>query len=217
MKLSKQLIATAVAGSSIALTAAAPAANAEVSANVGFVSDYYFRGANLGDAGVYGGLDYAAGGFYAGTWWIDDATGGNDGMEHDWYLGYGGEVGDFSYDINYARYEYTYTSDFEHEIGVGLSVAGFSLGLVEGRDDDDGVDAVDYNVYTLGYEYDFFSATVGHFEDDTDYDYQWAEVSFSGDIAEGIGASLSIGSMTSDSESVDDGYMFLDVSKSFDL
>ena len=48
---------------------------AEVSANAGFVSDYYFRGANLGDGGVYGGLDYEQGGFFAGTWWIDDGTG----------------------------------------------------------------------------------------------------------------------------------------------
>ena len=42
MNTSKKLLATAVAASTMAFASVAPMANAEVSATVGFVSDYYF-------------------------------------------------------------------------------------------------------------------------------------------------------------------------------
>jgi len=162
-------------------------------------------------------LDYAAGGFYAGTWWIDDGTAGNDGFENDWYLGYGGEAGDFSYDVGYANYQYTYTSDFEHEIYASFGIAGFSLGLVAGEDDDDGGETTDYTVITLGYEAGPFAATIGTYDnDDADFDYQWGEVSFSADVVEGLGATLSVG-MAKVDDTQDDGYIVLDISKSFDL
>ena len=50
------LLKTIVAASALLSSSAF----AGLSANVGFVSDYYFRGANLGDGGAYVGLDYEA-------------------------------------------------------------------------------------------------------------------------------------------------------------
>jgi len=213
MKLSKNLLATAVIAAS-GLTAVS--AQAEVSATAGFVSDYYFRGLNLGDGGAYASLDYAAGGFYLGTWWIDDATGGNDGMENDWYIGYGGEAGSFSYDVGFVTYQYTYTSDFESEIYANFGIAGFSLGLAAGEDDNDGGLDYDYEVVTLGYEAGPVAATIGAYQNDIDGDYEWAEIAFSADVVEGLGATLSVGIASVDGMD-DDGYMVLDISKSFDL
>ena len=66
-------LAAAIALTTGALTAPT-IAMADVSATAGFVTDYYFRGVNLGDAGAYGSIDYSAGGFYAGVWAIDDSA-----------------------------------------------------------------------------------------------------------------------------------------------
>ncbi|WNO09010.1 TorF family putative porin [Teredinibacter sp. KSP-S5-2] len=193
-------------------------AQAEVTGNIGVVSDYYFRGVNLGDAGVYAGLDFAKNGFFAGTWWIDDGTEGNDGMEADFYGGYGMEYEQgFSWSIGYSRYTYTYTNDYEHEVGLNLSYGDFSLDLVTGEDDDDGADAASYDALIFSYSYKFLGFTAGAFrpEDSAD-DYEWAEISVSGELIEGIDATFSIGAASFDNRDTD-GYMVLDISKSFEL
>lgn len=223
-------MATALLATGVSMSAQA---DTGISANVGFVSDYYFRGANLGDAGAYAGLDYGIAGFYVGTWIIDDGAGGNDGLETDFYLGYGMEHGIFSWDINYTRYEYTYTGDFEHEVGINLGLAGVSLGLVAGEDDDVGAkDPVDYNVFTLGYSYDAYGITLGHYVSDDgngdgkdDSSYNWIEFSASGEVA-GLDMGVTIGKQfgqeTDESDSSNAGntsygkeYIVLDISKSF--
>ena len=70
-------------------------ASADVSYNVGFVSEYYYRGIYQKNASASAGIDYEQSGFYAGAWTADVG----DGLEVDGYLGYGGEVGDFSYGV----------------------------------------------------------------------------------------------------------------------
>jgi uncharacterized protein (TIGR02001 family) len=79
------------------------AAQADLSANVGFASDYYYRGIFQATSSASAGLDYESGGFYAGTWAADV----KDGLEVDGYFGYGGEVGDFGYGIGFTGYYYT--------------------------------------------------------------------------------------------------------------
>ena len=56
-------------------------ANAGWSANVGWASDYYFRGILQSPTSPNGGFDYESDtGFYAGTWAADaDRTPGGDG------------------------------------------------------------------------------------------------------------------------------------------
>ncbi len=209
-------------GSLVALTLASSAmVQAEVSGNIGVVSDYYYRGTNLGDAGVYGGLDYEQGGFFAGTWLIDDGgeAGGNDGLEADFYVGYGQEVNeDVSWSVSYTRFTYTYGEQFEHEIGGSVSASGFSVDVATGEVDPgyDG-ETSDYKVFQLGYSKDALGVTVGAFRpEDSEGDYEWAEFSVGGELAEGIEASFAIGRKRMD-DAETDGYMYLDVSKSFDL
>jgi uncharacterized protein (TIGR02001 family) len=83
---------------------------AELSANVGVVSEYLFRGlAQSNGAAVQGGLDYAAeSGFYVGTWasTINFASATGSGAEVDVYAGFGGEAGGTSYDIGVIYYWY---------------------------------------------------------------------------------------------------------------
>jgi uncharacterized protein (TIGR02001 family) len=220
-------VAAATIASSLALTSPAYAQGA-LSANVGFLSDYYFRGVNLGDAGAYAGVDYEHSGFYAGTWWVDDGgAAGNDGMETDFYFGYGHEFeSGFSAGIGYTRYDYTYSSDYEHEINLSVGFGQFSLDYAKGSDEDIGKHGAkdmdtDYDFVTLSWSGEIFGVLIGSYDADSDIeeaDYNYAELSASGEIVAGIDASFIVGikSDEGDGSGTDDGYMVVDLSKSFD-
>ena len=238
----KKLLSASIAAATIAGFAAPAAAVEGLSANVGVVSDYYFRGANLGDAGAYAGLDYEVGGFYAGTWVIDDGAGGNDGVEADFYLGYGFDFGAVTMGIGAATYQYSYTGDSETEATLSFGFANFGLNLTYGNDDDvettelddDGVEQIveasdqDYYVIDLSYGGDVFGATIGYVgyeetKSDAEDDYYWvyAEVSAGGEIA-GLDMAVVLGQVLDNDDGaaeVDDTnpYIYLDISKSFDI
>lgn len=124
MKLNKKFTALAVASSlSIPAMMAATPAHAEMSGNIGVFSKYVLRGIaeeNTG-AAVQGGLDYANdSGFYLGWWgsslsYTYDASGSDPytstGFENDFYGGYAGSAGDFSYDIGLIQYYYLSVDD----------------------------------------------------------------------------------------------------------
>ena len=84
-----------------------PALAVDLSANIGFNSEYLYRGIPQEKSSLFGGLDLEAGGFYLGTWGADVG----DGLEIDYYGGYGFEVGDFNFGVGGTIY--TYTGDFD--------------------------------------------------------------------------------------------------------
>ncbi|MFP4638845.1 MAG: TorF family putative porin [Guyparkeria sp.] len=130
----KTLIATSIA-SAVSLSALAlpSVAAAEVSANVGVVSNYFFRGVTQTDdsAAVQGGLDYEhESGFYAGTWASTVDFGDGTSYEADLYAGYGGSLGDLGYDVGYIYYAYPDGDDLDFgEIYGSLSYSYFTAGL----------------------------------------------------------------------------------------
>lgn len=222
------------------LATVATAAQAGTSLTVGAVSDYYFRGVNLGDAGGYLSLDYENNGFYVGTWWIDDGNGvggGNDGLETDVYFGYGGEAGDFSYGIGYSRFEYTYTSDFEHEINLSGAIAGFGLDIAIGVDDNEDSDAgedQDYTVIELSYGNGPYGVKLGSYDVDNadapgtnpEAEYKWIEASYTAeigtfDVTATVGQAFDVeatsGGTTVELSSAGNNYIIFDISKGFDL
>lgn len=111
MNISQKLLAGAVAAS--LAVSVAPIANAEVGASVGVASSYLWRGIDLGAGSgtpaVSGDLNYSSSGFYTGIW----ASSGDykNGTEYDLYIGYGNEVGGFSYDVSLWSYQYPSISD----------------------------------------------------------------------------------------------------------
>ena len=62
-------------------------ASAEWSGNIGWASEYHYRGILQKNSSASGGVDYETNGFYVGTWAADVG----DGLEVDGYAGYGGE------------------------------------------------------------------------------------------------------------------------------
>jgi uncharacterized protein (TIGR02001 family) len=106
MKHAKTILASA-------LVAATGVAQAELSANLGVQSNYYFRGITQTNDGaaVSGGIDYNHdSGFYVGTWMsnIDFTSAPKANVEVDLYTGFGGDIGDsgFSYDLSAWYYYY---------------------------------------------------------------------------------------------------------------
>ena len=78
-------------------------AQADLTGNLGYMSEYHFRGILQKVSSVSGGLDYESGGFYVGSWAADVG----DGLEVDGYFGYGTEVGDVDLSVGYTGYFYT--------------------------------------------------------------------------------------------------------------
>lgn len=238
----KKLLATSIAAATFAGFAAPAAAVEGLSANVGLVSEYVYRGANLGDAGAYAGVDYEVAGFYVGSWIIDDGAAGNDGLETDFYLGYGMDIAEgFSFNVGVTTYQYTYTSDHENELGLSFGFPmGFGVDAYFGTDIDveagtsgDDVET-DYGFFDLTWGGEVFGATLGYYKNDGDDDegydeseYKYIELSAGGEVA-GLDMAVSYGRMfgaestdasgdTTESSSDGADYIVLDISKSFDL
>ena len=197
--------------SSVALASATAAA--ELSMTVGMVSDYVYRGTSLGDAGAYAFIDYAAGGFYAGVWTIQDGQdpGGDGNLEYDIYAGFDTEIGRVSVGLGYTAYEYTYTSDSEDEITLSLGAGPISVSCSDGNDDDVTSDT-DYQVMTFSADVGAFSFTYGDYDsDDNASDYDWSEVSIGTDVG-AVSLGLTLGSKSDGTD-----YLVLDMSTGIDL
>ena len=148
----KLLLRTAVLS-----TAALPVVSmADMSANIGWVSEYIYRGVYQEDSSAYGGFDFEDdSGFYAGVWGADVGV----GLETDLYFGYGGTAGDdFGYSIGWTGYFYTENDppssptpgfyDTITEINLGISYGIFALDHAIGEEDGWGT-PTDYTFTTL--------------------------------------------------------------------
>jgi uncharacterized protein (TIGR02001 family) len=90
------------------LMLAAATANAGVTGNVAFTSDYLFRGVSQSNnnAAIQGTMSYAHdSGFYATAWGSSIAT-STGGLELDTLFGYAGKTGEAAYDVGVMRYNY---------------------------------------------------------------------------------------------------------------
>ena len=132
---------------------------ASIEANVGFTTDYIWRGftQNSGDTSFSGGVDMSTdGGFYVGTW-VGDITWDGASYELDVYGGYAGEAGAMSYDVGYIQYMYpdkTTDADFG-EVYVTLGTGPVSVSYYYEVDNDDGsVDSGDNTYLSLDYGMD---------------------------------------------------------------
>ena len=187
-KLSKAIVLASAMTAGLAAVNTAQAADVEVSASAGVSNMYLWRGLDLGygAAMVDGSLDIAMGGAYAGVW---TASGYSSwGSEYDLYVGYAGEVEDFSYDVMLVTYTYPSsaggadqpdsegnTFDFsEYIISLGYMGASLSYTGSMGAESSD-----DYSYITLGYGYDAYSVMVGISDDEgSEADYTHVDLSY---------------------------------------
>ena len=109
----------------LAITAQEP----ELTANAGWVSQYYYRGILQKSSSASAGLDFAAGVFSAGTWAADVG----DGAEVDLYAGFGVDLTD-DISVSVGGTGYFYTGEFddtylEGNLGLGLGPFSFEYSL----------------------------------------------------------------------------------------
>lgn len=112
----KLLVAALASSFAMPVLAADAPAPYTVSSNIGFVSNYVFRGItqNVAKPAVQGGMDLTlSNGVYVGVWgsnvgWITGSGAkGNASLEVDTYAGYRGAFAtDYSYDVGLIRYNY---------------------------------------------------------------------------------------------------------------
>ena len=186
-------------------------AYAEVTANLGFASDYYYRGILQAPTSANGGIDFEKDGFYAGTWAADV----KDGLEVDGYFGYGTEIGDVGLSIGYTGY--FYTGDFDdtyQEINLGASYGLVTLDVAIGEYDNFGGPTQDYTWYALTVEKDGFYGRYAGFSQD--FDGEYIELGYSTTVAEldiGLAAILA----NDDLVGVDQESLVFTIGKTFDL
>lgn len=152
----------------VGLVALPGIASAQLSANIGFASDYIFRGIYQEESSAWAGLDYESdSGFYIGTWGADVGS----GLETDLYFGFSGGD-DFTYTVGYTGYFYTDDwDDTYQEINLGIGYGMFSLSHNIGEWDGFGA-SQDYTFtdVTIAPEGGYYF-TFGTFGDDFDGDY----------------------------------------------
>jgi uncharacterized protein (TIGR02001 family) len=145
-----------------------PVLAADFSANIGWNSQYIYRGIPQSKSSAFAGLDMTAGGFYLGTWGADV----DDGVEIDFYGGYGFDVGDFNFGVGGTVY--TYTGDFddtykEVNLSAGWKFLTFDAAIGTYANFDGPTQ--DYQFYSLTAAYNGFYGKIGTFEDDFDGSY----------------------------------------------
>ena len=215
----KKLLASSVIAAT-AFTGVAAPAMADLSANIGYASEYYYRGVYQAESSANAGVDYETGGFSAGVWAADVG----DGLEVDVYASYGIELGGLGVSVGYTTYQYTgETFDTEfNEVNLNLSYGIFSLEVSDGEHEAlIGADE-DYLFTALTVEQNGFYGTYGAFSDDWDGDY--LELGYGTEIGgfdtgvalifsqDGLGAEGKDAQLTDDDEAI-----IFSIGKTFDL
>ncbi len=169
------------------------------SANLGFMSDYIYRGVHQSSSSAMGGFDIEYGSFYLGTWVADLqedgwVAGSHRGFEYDVYAGFGFDITDsVSGYVGYTIYRYTdkgaaaFDDDYD-EVNVGVSFAltddiSLSLDYSNGENTLTDQSEVDYDILTTTIEYMGAYFTYGDWgvsEDDTgETDAEYIEIGYS--------------------------------------
>jgi uncharacterized protein (TIGR02001 family) len=202
---------TTKAGLAATLILASGLAQADWSANLGYASEYHYRGIFQKNSSANGGVDFETGGFYAGTWAADVG----DGLEVDGYFGYGFDLGDLGLSVGYTGY--FYTGDFDdtyQEINLGGSFGMLALDVAIGEYDNFDGPTQDYTYYALTLEHNGFYGKYAGFAQDFDGNY--LELGYGTTVSD---IDLGIILLFSDSDLVGDSdeNLIFTIGKSFDL
>ncbi|MDD9890368.1 MAG: TorF family putative porin [Gammaproteobacteria bacterium] len=148
----------------------ANSAYAELSYNIGWASEYYFRGILQKESSGSVGVDWEdESGFYIGSWAADVG----DGLEVDGYFGYNYEFdGGFTVGVGFTGYYYTGEFDDTYEeVNFSLGYGPLSLGYSVGEWGGFGAEQ-DYDFLELTYTAENgIYGTFGTFGDEFDGDY----------------------------------------------
>jgi uncharacterized protein (TIGR02001 family) len=161
-------------------------ADAEWSGNIGWASDYYYRGIFQATSSASGGVDFSKNGFYAGTWLADVG----DELEIDAFFGFESEIGELNYGIGFTGYYYTADFDDTYEeinLAAGYSIASIDVAI--GRYDNFYGPRQNYTYYAFKLEKEGFYGKYAGFA--RDFAGEYFEFGYATSLAEvDLGLSL---------------------------
>ena len=142
--------------------AVADESSSAVSYNIGYMSEYWYRGYYMSESSVSFGADAEMGNFYIGTWWADV----DKGVEYDVYGGYNFSLMGVPMYAGFTGYYYSdnFDSDYQ-EINIGADMGFMSIdAAVDGEYQLDAGDQ-GYQHYTITVPLSFVGLPI-------DYQYQ---------------------------------------------
>lgn len=140
----------------------------DLSANIGYNSEYIYRGIPQKSSSAFAGADLEAAGFNLGVWGADVG----DGLEIDYYGGYSFSAEDFSFSIGGTWY--TYTGDFDDEyleLNLGASWKFLSFDAAIGEYGNFDGPTLNYQFYSLTASHNGAYGKIGTFGDAFDGTY----------------------------------------------
>ena len=151
--------------------AVADESSSAVSYNIGYMSEYWYRGYYMSESSVSFGADAEMGNFYIGTWWADV----DKGVEYDIYGGYNFSLMGVPMYAGFTGYYYSdnFDSDYQ-EINIGADMGFMSIdAAVDGEYQLDAGDQ-GYQHYTITVPLSFVGLPI-------DYQYQtWSGEAITG-------------------------------------
>jgi uncharacterized protein (TIGR02001 family) len=124
-----------------------------VSYNIGYMSEYWYRGVYQSDSAVSFGADYEAGSFYAGTWMADV----DDGIEFDVYAGFNFEMMGMPMYLGATGYYYSDNFDGNYEeMNAGVDMGFIALDVAFAGQ----YEEVDANYVNTGNDLDYQHYTI---------------------------------------------------------
>lgn len=211
----RALSATSIAATVVLASTSALAV--DLSANIGYSSQYIYRGIPQKTSSAFGGLDLTSGGLYIGTWGADVG----DGIEIDYYGGYGFDVGEFTFSLGGTYYDYT--GDFDdtyREVNLSAGWKWFTVDAAIGDYANFDGPTLDYQFYSLTVEHNGLYGKIGTFENDFGGSYYEAGYGNTLNVQETDLFDYSLALIYSDSTLLggsSDTNLALTLSKSFDL
>lgn len=187
------------------------ASQAQWSGNLGWASDYIFRGIFQSDSSASGGVDFEQNGFYVGTWAADV----DDGLEIDGYFGYGGEYGAFSYSAGFTGYFYTGNFDDTYrELNLSGGVGPFTADVAIGEYENFTGPTQDYTYFSITGEKNGFYGKFASFSQD--FDGSYFEFGYGTTISD-LDLGISITLADDDLVGQNDESLVFSIGKSFDF
>ncbi len=218
-------------GATLLVTSMFAQAEFKYTGNIGFMSDYVYRGVHQSSSAAMGGIDVTYGNFYAGTWIADLQEGGwntgtHRGFEYDLYAGYSFALSEsLTGSIGYTAYRYSdkgaeaFDNDYDEvNLGFGYKASdalNFSVSYAIGEHDNTSNVENDYDVLSVKADYMGIYALVGVNgikEDGTNEpDGKWFEVGYGrtvGDFVVTAGFVFSEDDIAQGSDTNEDGDTF---------
>jgi len=210
-KLKRIAITTSVA----TLSATSYQVAADITANLGVVSQYHFRGIQqTTGASTSAGIDYNSNNISIGAWAADV----NDGLEIDLYGSYALQL-DGGITLAAGATTYQYTGDFDsayNEINLsanyGKLSVGYNFGQWDGVVGNENATEADYSILTIGFEHNGFVGVLGIYGND--FDGEYFDFAYSTKLSE---FDVSVGLIISGSDLDDDESLYFSFGKTFDL